>query len=194
MESSAARTVIEFGRTKMVSVAGDPLDQAVEAVIVPANKRGIMSSIGLLSIRTAAGSEVERELMSQAPFDIGRAVATSGGHLAARGMHILIHGVIAAEPSGDIRLHDVRRAIGASLGLAHQRKVESLAMPLLGLEANAAEDRRLAWILSIVEECVAAIRRYPPGFDTIVIASRYEDDRHRVDDALHNARTHQWRT
>src|SRR5688572_2232284 len=72
---------VRFGRTLVVAVLGDPLDQAVEAVVVTANRRGVMGTGIAGAVRLAGGARIEREAMERAPLPLGSAIATTSGKL-----------------------------------------------------------------------------------------------------------------
>src|SRR5680860_716010 len=98
MENDANSCTVDFGRTRIAYVVGEPIDQPVQAVICPANARGIMPASGSFSLRVIAGPAIERETMAKAPLNLGSAVMTSSGNLASRGIERLIHATIVDAP------------------------------------------------------------------------------------------------
>src|SRR3954447_22783894 len=84
-----------FGRTQLSGVVGEVIDQPVQAIVYPANARGVMGAGPASSIRFSGGPDVEREAMSLAPIDLGRAVLTGSGKLSERGIDFVIHAAIS---------------------------------------------------------------------------------------------------
>ncbi|MEZ4507732.1 MAG: hypothetical protein R2848_18210 [Thermomicrobiales bacterium] len=50
-----------FGRMRIVTTLGETVDQPVQAVIYPANSRGVMGTGAISAVRSSAGLDVERE-------------------------------------------------------------------------------------------------------------------------------------
>ena len=194
METEANSQAVEFGRTRISFAAGEPVDQSVQAIICPANVRGMMPSSGSHSLRFSTGPEVERQVRALAPLNLGTAVVTSSGKLDQRGVEQLIHAIISEEPGAGAVLPTVRNALSAALELAQRDRVRSLAIPMLGLEADASPDKRTLWIEGIVDEVVAQLRRGPSILDFVILVSRYPDDRDLAIAALVNARARSWRS
>lgn len=194
METEANSQAVEFGRTRIAFAAGEAVDQAVRAIICPANARGMMPTSGSHGLRMATGPEVERQVRALAPLNLGTAVATSSGKLEERGVEHLFHAIIAEEPGASATLPTVREALSAALELAQQERVSSLALPLLGLEADASPEKRERWIEGIVDETVAHLRRGRSSLELVQLVSRYPDDQDLVLAALTSARARSWRS
>lgn len=194
MENDADSHTVEFGRTRISVADGEPLDQPVQAIICPANVRGMMPSSGSLSLRLSTGPDVERQVRALAPLNLGTSVVTSSGNLAARGIERLIHAVITTEPGVGALLPTVRDALFAALEFAQRDRVRSLAIPILGMEAGASPEKRALWIDGIVDEVVAHVRRDRSSLDSVVLVSRYPDDEAIVVAALTSARAKSWRS
>jgi O-acetyl-ADP-ribose deacetylase (regulator of RNase III) len=186
-------TAIAFGRTVVAPITGELFDQPVQVIICPANTRGIMPASGAASPRLAAGAEIERQTMSMAPLQLGSAVATPAGKLAERGVERLMHAIVSEDPGGAASLDDIRRALAAALELVHTHRLHSVAVPLLGIAAGDAPDRRRQGIEAIVDVIVADIRRDRSTLDRVVIVSRYPDERDVLAEALAEARARSWR-
>jgi O-acetyl-ADP-ribose deacetylase (regulator of RNase III) len=194
MENETSPRVVEFGRTRIAVGAGEPVDQPVQAIICPANARGIMPSSGSHSLRFSAGPDVERQVRALTPLNIGTAVITSSGNLDARGIERLIHAIITSEPGAGALLPNVRDAVAASLELAQRERIRSLAIPILGMEADASPEKRTLWIEGLVDEVVAHVRRDRSSLDEVMLVSRYPDDEAIVAAALTQARARSWRS
>jgi len=194
MENEASSQQVEFGRTRIWFATGELVDQPVQAIICPANARGVMPSSGSHSLRVSTGSEVERQVRAMAPLNVGTAVVTSSGKLSQRGIERLIHAIITGEPGTGSRLPTARDALFAALELAQRERIRSLAIPILGMEPDASPEKRTLWIEGIVDEVVARLRRGQSSLDVIILVSRYLDDQAFVVAALTAARTRSWRS
>lgn len=110
-------------------VHGSILEADVQAIVNAANSLGEMGGGVAGVIRRAAGAEVEREAMAQAPIPVGEAILTSAGKTRFRG---IIHAPTMERPAMRIPAANVARATEAALRLAEERGIESIALPGLG--------------------------------------------------------------
>ena len=194
MVNEAIPQAVEFGRTRISFAAGELSDQPVQAVICPANARGMMPSSGSHALRVSTGPDVERQVRALAPLNVGTAIVTSSGKLAQRGIERLIHAIVTGEPGTAALLPTVRDALSSALELAHRERMRNLAIPILGNDAGSAQEKRLLWIEGIVDVVVAHLRRDRSSLDFIILVSRYPDDQSFVLAALANARARSWRS
>src|SRR5690606_22712348 len=144
-----------------------------EAIVYPANQRGVMGAMpgsGFAGLRSLGGSEIEREAMAQAPLDIGTALVTRAPGLEERGINAVIHAVIHRSLGEAPRPEDVKRAISAVITEIDRTKLRSVAFPLLGVEGATVRDQPGPLITAIVEEIVGCLRRMPTRLDTIILA------------------------
>ena len=105
------------------------LEIDAQVIVNAANSHGLMGGGVAGVIRRAAGSEVEREAMQQAPIPVGTAVLTSGGKTAFEG---IIHAPTMPEPAMQIPVLNVAQATSAALQLADNSGFASLAIPGMG--------------------------------------------------------------
>jgi O-acetyl-ADP-ribose deacetylase len=107
---------------------GDITALEVDAIANAANNHLWMGSGVAGAIKRAGGEEIEREAVQQGPIDIGAAVATSAGSLAARWV---IHGAVMGQ---DLRTNAdlVQRTTQSCLRIADELGAESLALPAFG--------------------------------------------------------------
>jgi len=183
---------VRFGRTILQAVAGKTTEQPVQAVIYAANSRGVMGAGSPSAIRLVAGPEVEREAMAGAPHELGTAFATGAGRLADRGIHAVIHAVVAPALGDPPRLPTVRRALAAALLITDEVRLRTLSMPLLGLPAEADEDERATIAEYVVDELVAHLRRGTSRLEQVIIAAGFVDEAAAVDWAIRRARERSW--
>jgi O-acetyl-ADP-ribose deacetylase (regulator of RNase III) len=171
---------VRFGRTAIATTTGDLFDQGVEAVVVPANCRGVMGAVsasGLLGLRSFGGSTVEREAMTLAPLALGSAVVTGAAGLEARGIRAVIHAVVHPEWAG---LPGSRTCGGRSVPLPSPptgARLRTIAIPLLGAEGGGAELDPEPVIRALVDELVGCLRRSVVRLDRVVIVGRFDDHR-----------------
>jgi len=115
-------------RPELEVVEGDIAALAVDAVANAANDHLWMGAGVAGAIKRAGGEEIEREAMSQAPIQVGDAVATGAGRLRARWV---IHAAVMGQDlvtSADA----IRRATRRALEVADELGAESLALPAFG--------------------------------------------------------------
>jgi O-acetyl-ADP-ribose deacetylase (regulator of RNase III) len=108
---------------------GSFLEVEADAIVNPANSGGWMGGGAAGAIKRAAGPEVEKEAVAQAPIPIGSAVATSGGKSR---FSAVLHAPTMASPAEKIPLENVRKATRAALALADRREIATLALPGMG--------------------------------------------------------------
>jgi O-acetyl-ADP-ribose deacetylase (regulator of RNase III) len=109
-------------------VSGDITALDVDAIANAANNHLWMGSGVAGAIKRAGGEEIEREAAAKGPIEVGEAVATSAGRLAARWV---VHGAVMGQ---DLRTNAdlVRRTTESCLRIADELGAESLALPAFG--------------------------------------------------------------
>jgi O-acetyl-ADP-ribose deacetylase (regulator of RNase III) len=191
----AAKPEFRFGRTVVSVALGDLLSQDAEAIVVAANRRGVLGPLatpGLTGLRSLGGSEIEREAMAHAPLDLGTAVVTGASGLEERGITAVVHAVVHPALGERARIEHVRRVVPAILLAASRSKLRTLAMPLLGVESLAAKSDVDAMVATLVEELVAGLRRSMPRVDRVTIVCRFSEHAAAVESALARARERVW--
>lgn len=177
----------------MLHVAvGELVDQPVQAIVHPASSRGVMGGGPARSVRSAAGEDVEREAMAHAPIDLGAVVLTNSGRLASRGIEIIVHAAIVPTLGDTSDLLDVRRAMVATLRALDERRIRSLALPLIGVSAEAPAAERAATAEALVDDIVAHLRRPGAKLERIVFVTRFDDDLGMLEDVIKRARGRSW--
>lgn len=150
----------------------------VDAIINPANSRGIMGGGVSAAIRLAGGDEIQSEAMGKAPIAIGAALITTAGQLPAK--HV-IHVPTMEEPGQTIGVENIRRAARAALIAANASRFQVVGIPGMGSIAGIPhEDAARA----IVEEIRAHKKAFP---ETIYLVDEDLDMVHAFEDALRNA-------
>ena len=109
-------------------VEGDITALEVDAIANAANDHLWMGAGVAGAIKRAGGEEIERDAVAKGPIDVGDAVATGAGRLAAR---YVIHGAVMGQDlrtSGELIQRTTRRC----LEVADELGCESLALPAFG--------------------------------------------------------------
>lgn len=114
---------------KIEIVHGSILDADAQVIVNAANSLGLMGGGVAGVIKRAAGAEVEREAVKDAPIRVGKAVLTSGGNTKYKG---IIHAPTMPEPGMHIPVQNVALATKAALTLADEKGFESIAIPGMG--------------------------------------------------------------
>jgi len=123
----------EVGDINVKARLGDIMTLFVDAIVNPADPRGIMAEGIAAAIKAAGGDAIEREAVAKAPIAAGGAIATTAGALQNIGV---IHAAVASEPGGTSSPDAVKSAASAALGLAEELGLESIAIPGLGTGAG----------------------------------------------------------
>lgn len=181
-----------FGRTVIVAVIGDLVDQHVDALVHPANSRGVIGTASPRSIRILGGVEIERDAMARAPLELGTAILTGSGQLADSGVRGIIHAVVQPALGVPVKLVTVRRAVVAALEVADAHRFRSIAFPTMGAAVSVEGRDRTLVREAIVEEIVGHLRRVPTRLNRIVLVSRFEDDLANIAAVLARARERSW--
>ena len=151
MTETSVGTSVRFGRTTLVALRGELIEQPVEAIVIAANQRGVIGTGAAGAVRVAGGPAIEREAMEQAPLALGGAVATTSGKLAERGISLIVHAVVTERLAEASTLDLVRRATVAALALAEERRVRSLVVPAVGSGSGPQQLRTDAVVEAVVD-------------------------------------------
>jgi O-acetyl-ADP-ribose deacetylase (regulator of RNase III) len=194
MSERATTTEVRFGRTLIDVVAGELVDQPVQGIVCAANSRGVIGAGPAGALRTAAGADVERELMSHAPIDVGSAAATSPGRLAERGVETLIHACISPTIGERAATAPLARALDAALKIAIDQKLRSIALPLLGVSADDSVVERRGLAETLVDVLVKRLRQRGVRLERVLFVVRFDDDREMMAAVVQRARERLWTT
>jgi O-acetyl-ADP-ribose deacetylase (regulator of RNase III) len=119
----------EVGDIKIKARLGDIMTLFVDAIVNPADPRGVMEQGVAGVIKAAGGDEIEREAVAKAPIAVGSGVATTAGKLQNL---CVIHVGIVADPGGTSSPDAVKSAASAALRIAEELDLQSIAIPELG--------------------------------------------------------------
>jgi O-acetyl-ADP-ribose deacetylase (regulator of RNase III) len=183
---------VRFGRTLISVAVGELVDQPVEAIVTAGNRRAMFAAGPSGTLWSAAGEEVEHELRSHAPFDVGSAVATGSGRLSEHGIKHILHAIIATGLGEPPRRLEIPHALEEALDLATKLRVRSIALPMLGAAANAPLEERLDAAQVVIESFIAHLRTRSHRIDRGILVSRFEDDRVPLQTLVIRARERLW--
>jgi len=160
---------------------GEIAELEVDALIVGASESLFMTAGAAASVKRHGGDVVERAAVDQGPIEPGRAVATTGGALAAP---YVIHAVAV----GHDRIADpqrLRAAIVSALALCAPLQLHRVAIALLGTEHGAFQVADAAEILVdvLVGEAGGA------AVESVVIATSHPAETRAAAGALARQRT-----
>ena len=105
------------------------LNENCDAILCPANSSGFMGGGVAAVIKQVGGQEIEDEAISEAPINVGKAVATCAGVLRCK--HI-IHAPTMEMPGERSDETKVKHALEAALELAEELNLHVLAIPGMG--------------------------------------------------------------
>jgi O-acetyl-ADP-ribose deacetylase len=154
---------------------GDITALDVDAIANAANDRLWMGAGVAGAIKRAGGEEIEREAVAKGPIEVGDAIATGAGRLAARWV---IHGAVMGQ---DLRTDAelVRQTTQSCLRVADDLGAKSLALPAFGTGVGGFPLDECARIM------VEATRAYEPSsIERVVFAVFGADARTAFEAAL----------
>jgi O-acetyl-ADP-ribose deacetylase (regulator of RNase III) len=111
-----------------VIIAGDLVEQDVDAIINAANNDLVLGGGVAGAIRTRGGPSIQAECNAHGPVDVGEAAITGAGELPAR--HV-IHAASMAL-GGRTTASYLRTAMDNAFRLAREHDVRTIAIPAVG--------------------------------------------------------------
>src|SRR5262245_56608262 len=152
---------------------GDITDREVDALVNPANTALTMTTGVAAAIKRKGGVIIEEEAMRQGPVEVGEAVLTPGGNLAAT--HVITAAVMGPDLKTDVAT--IATATRALLALADKHRLTSLALPALGtgvgrIEPAQSADAMLKTVVAHLKTGTSTLRR--------LVFVLYQDDAYRI--------------
>jgi O-acetyl-ADP-ribose deacetylase (regulator of RNase III) len=144
---------------------GDICDLEVDAIVNPANVTLWMATGVGGAIKRAGGDEIEFAAVRQGPANLGDAVVTPAGSLAARWV---IHAV-SLDRDRRTDAAGIERALRSAFARARELGVESLAIPALGTGVGGFALRDAA---RVTVATVRAELTRSPRIQTVILALR----------------------
>jgi O-acetyl-ADP-ribose deacetylase (regulator of RNase III) len=151
---------VKVGSASVAVERGDITAWDVDAIVNAANPTLVMGTGVAATIKRKGGVLIEEEAIRQGPIEVGEAVLTPGGNLAAT--HV-IHAA-AIGPDGKTDPETIARATRAVLALADKHRLTSLALPALGTGAGqvapaAAAETVLSIVLNHLKSAKTSLNR-----------------------------------
>ena len=113
---------------RIVIIAGDLVEQDVDAIVNAANNDLILGAGVAGAIRNKGGSDIQRECDRIGGIALGEAAITTGGRLKAK---FVIHAA-SMHLGGKTSEENLRASTRNSLLRASERKLASIAFPAIG--------------------------------------------------------------
>ncbi|MEE8368955.1 MAG: macro domain-containing protein, partial [Thermoanaerobaculia bacterium] len=122
------RVLIKMNGTRLELLDGDITELEVDAIVNAANERLDLGSGVAGAIRKKGGPSIQAECDAIGPIEVGDAVVTGAGELAAR---FVIHAA-GMPPGGASTEQSIRSCVARSLVLASEKGCRSIAIPAIG--------------------------------------------------------------
>ena len=164
---------LRLGPASIAIERGDITDWEVDAIINASNSTLAMGSGVARAIKRKGGVIIEEEAMQQGPVEVGEAVLTTGGNLAAT--HV-IHGAVMG-PDLKTDGETIAKTTRAILALAEKHRITSIALPALGTGVGHVPPPISAD--AMLKEVVAHLKRGTSSLRRVVFVL-YLDDAHRA--------------
>jgi len=147
----------KIGKTTVIVERGDITEAEVDAVVNAANAELWMGAGVAGALKRKGGVVIEEDAIRQGPVEIGEAVLTVAGNLAAT--HI-IHAVTMGK---DLKA-DPDNIIAATRAIAEKHKLSSLAFPALGsgvggVPAAQSADAMLTTVVEHVKRGTSSLEK-----------------------------------
>lgn len=114
--------------TEIKVMMGDITELRVDAIVNAANNKLVMGGGVAGAIRKKGGRVIEEEAVKKGPIEIGEAVATSAGELAAK---YIIHAATMGMNFATDEIK-IRNSCWSALKVAEDLRINSIAFPALG--------------------------------------------------------------
>ena len=164
---------LRIGQTSIAIERGDITDWEVDAIINAANSTLAMSTGVASAIKRKGGVIIEEEAMRQAPLEVGEAVLTTGGNLAAT--HVIHAAVMGPDLKADgPQIAATTRAV---LALAAKHRITSLALPALGTGVGHVPPATSAD--AMLNAVITHLKAGPTGLKRVIFVL-YQDDAYRA--------------
>jgi O-acetyl-ADP-ribose deacetylase len=164
---------LRIGQSSVVIERGDITDWEVDAIVNVASSSLAMGTGVASTIKRKGGVIIEEEAMRQGPVEVGEAVLTTGGNLAAT--HVIHAAVMGPDLKTDGAL--ITTTTKAVLALAAKHRITSLALPALGTGVGHVPPATSAD--AMLNAVVAHLKAGPTGLKRVIFVL-YQDDAYRA--------------
>lgn len=161
---------MKIGEVEIKVILGDITESRADAIVNAANNELEMGGGVAGAIKKKGGRIIEEEALKKGPINIGEAVETSAGELAAK---YIIH---AATMGMDFKTDEtkIRSSCRNSLILADKLKLNSIAFPALGCGTGGFPLLASAKIMA--QETLKYLRKGDSGLKEIVFCLYNKED------------------
>jgi O-acetyl-ADP-ribose deacetylase len=169
---------VKVGSASVAIERGDITDWDVDAIVNAANSTLAMGAGVAAAIKRKGGVLIEEEAMRQGPIEVGEAVLTPGGNLAAT--HVIHAAVMGPDLKTDPET--ITRTTRSVLAIAEKHRLTSIALPALGTGVGHVPPAAAAEAM-----LTAVVGHLKPGKTTLkrVVFVVYQDEAFRAfSDAL----------
>lgn len=128
---------------KVELLEGDITEMDVDAIVNAANNQLILGAGVAGAIRKKGGPKIQEECNKIGPIKVGEAAITSGGNLKAK---YVIHAA-SMKLGGQTTESSLRSCVRASLKLAEQNGIKTIAFPAIGTGVAGFPMQRCAFIM-----------------------------------------------
>jgi len=164
---------LKIGQHSVAIERGDITEWEVDAIVNAANSTLAMGAGVAGAIKRKGGVIVEEEAMRQGPVEVGEAVLTTGGNLAAT------HVIHAAVMGPDLKTDEgkIAQATRAVLALADKHRLTSLALPAFGTGVGHVPPARSAE--AMLSAVVPHLRSASSSLKRVIFVL-YQDDAYKA--------------
>jgi O-acetyl-ADP-ribose deacetylase (regulator of RNase III) len=113
---------------RILIIAGDLVEQDVDAIVNAANNELILGGGVAGAIRSRGGPTIQQECDAHGPVKVGEAALTAGGELRAR---FVIHAA-SMSLGGHTNAESLRSSMDDVFRLARENHVKTIAIPAVG--------------------------------------------------------------
>ena len=169
---------LRLGPASVSIERGDITDWEVDAIVNAANSTLAMGTGVAGAIKRKGGVIIEEEAMQQGPVEVGEAVLSTGGNLAAT--HV-IHGAVMG-PDLKTDGEAITKTTRSVLALADKHRLTSIALPALGTGVGHIPPPISAD--AMLKEVVAHLKRGQSTLRRVVFVLSLDDVHRAFSEAL----------
>ena len=169
---------LRLGPASVSIERGDITDWEVDAIVNAANSTLAMGTGVAGAIKRKGGVIIEEEAMQQGPVEVGEAVLSTGGNLAAT--HV-IHGAVMG-PDLKTDGETITKTTRSFLALADKHRLTSIALPALGTGVGHIPPPVSAD--AMLKEVVAHLKRGQSSLRRVVFVLSLDDVYRAFSEAL----------
>lgn len=164
---------LRIGQSSIAIARGDITDWEVDAIVNAASSTLAMGTGVASAIKRKGGVIIEEEAMRQGPVEVGEAVLTTGGNLAAT--HVIHAAVMGPDLKTDAE--KIAATTRAVLALVAKHRITSLALPALGTGVGHVPPAVSA--TAMLDTVISHLKGTQSGLKRVVFVL-YQDDAYKA--------------